>query len=70
MSFTFELKGVPVQFANAIRRILLNETPTVELAVQLAAVVATLTPNAPLVLAQDGDDAVEAQRAAFEPVNS
>ena len=32
MSFTFELKGVPVQFANAIRRILLNETPTVELA--------------------------------------
>ena len=32
MSFTFELKGVPVQFTNAIRRILLNETPTVELA--------------------------------------
>lgn len=26
----FELKSVPVQFVNAIRRILLNETPTVE----------------------------------------
>ena len=28
---TFELRGVPVQFANALRRMLLNETPTVEL---------------------------------------
>jgi len=27
----FELKDVPVQFANAIRRMLLNETPTVEI---------------------------------------
>ena len=28
---TFELRGVPVQFANALRRMLLNETPVVEL---------------------------------------
>lgn len=28
----FQLRGVPVQFANAIRRILLNETPVVEIA--------------------------------------
>jgi DNA-directed RNA polymerase subunit L len=28
----FEIKGVPVQFANAIRRILLNEMPVVEIA--------------------------------------
>jgi len=29
--YLFELKGVPAQFANAIRRILLNETPVVEI---------------------------------------
>lgn len=29
--FLFELKGVPVQLVNAMRRILLNETPTVEI---------------------------------------
>lgn len=29
--FAFEVKDVPVQFVNAIRRILLNETPTVEI---------------------------------------
>jgi superfamily II DNA/RNA helicase len=45
---------------------LLLVAPTVELAVQLGAVVATLTTTAPLVLAQDGVDAVEAQRAAFD----
>lgn len=32
MSMKFELRNVPVQFANAIRRMLLNETPTVEIA--------------------------------------
>jgi DNA-directed RNA polymerase subunit L len=32
MSMKFELRDVPVQFANAIRRMLLNETPTVEIA--------------------------------------
>lgn len=31
MSMKFELRNVPVQFANAIRRMLLNETPTVEI---------------------------------------
>ena len=29
--FAFEVKSVPVQLVNAIRRILLNETPVVEL---------------------------------------
>ena len=29
--FKFEVRGVPPQFVNAIRRILLNETPTVEI---------------------------------------
>ena len=28
---TFQIRGVPVQFVNAIRRMLLNETPTVEI---------------------------------------
>jgi DNA-directed RNA polymerase subunit L len=31
MQMKFELRDVPVQFANAIRRMLLNETPTVEI---------------------------------------
>jgi DNA-directed RNA polymerase subunit L len=48
--YTFELKSVPPQFANAIRRVLLNEMPVVEVADVTIHSNSTLMPNEMLTL--------------------